>query len=174
MNREVDIVIDALTESVVEVSSGKIFKTEVTEATIIYLNSIHKKNGWKFNWKKEKKEINRLLYKLVLKSNTSILLGLISLETKEDHIHIHLVEKNPNEFGISKKYEGIGGNLFAFACKYSQEIGFDGVVAFFAKTNLIHHYSVTLRASLFKNQKMLIFKKDAEFLINKYFKDEEK
>jgi hypothetical protein len=75
---------------------------------------------------------------------------------------------------LAKKYEGIGGNLFAFACKYSQEIGFDGVVAFFAKTNLIHHYSVTLRASLFKNQKMLIFKKDAEFLINKYFKDEEK
>ena len=75
---------------------------------------------------------------------------------------------------MSKKYEGIGGNLFAFACKYSQEIGYDGVVAFYAKTNLIDHYSVTLRASLFKNQKMLIFKKDAEFLINKYFKDEEK
>jgi hypothetical protein len=39
---------------------------------------------------------------------------------------------------------------------------------------MFEHYSVTLRASLFKNQKMLIFKKDAEFLINKYFKDEEK
>ena len=89
-------------------------------------------------------------------------------------VHIHLVEKNPNEFGMSKKYEGIGGNLFAFGCKYSQEIGFDGVVAFFAKTSLIHHYSVTLRARLFKNQKMLIFKSDAEFLIDKYFKDEEK
>jgi len=174
MNHEVDIVIDALTESVVEVSSGKIFKTEVTEATIIYLNSIHKKNGWKFNWKKEKKEINRLLYKLVLKSNTSILLGLISLETREDHVHIHLVEKTPNEFGMSKIYKGIGGNLFAFACKYSQEIGFDGVVAFSAKTNLIHHYSVTLGATLIKNQKMFIHSKQANILINKYFKDEEK
>ncbi len=174
MNREVDIEIDALTESVVEVSTGKIFKTEVTEATMLYLNSIHKKNGWKFNWKKEKKEINRLIYKLVLKSNTSILLGLISLETREDHVHIHLVEKTPNEFGMSKIYKGIGGNLFAFACNYSQEIGYDGVVAFYAKTNLIHHYSVTLGATLIKNQRMFIHSKQANILINKYFKDEEK
>ncbi|MCF8342865.1 MAG: hypothetical protein K9I82_17950, partial [Chitinophagaceae bacterium] len=143
MNREVEIEIDALTESVVEVSTGKTFKTEVTEVTKEFLNSIDKKNGWKFNWKKEGKEINRLIYKLVLKSKKSILLGLISFETRVDHIHIHLVEKTPNEFGIAKKYKGIGGNLFAFACKYSQEIGFDGVVAFSAKTNLIHHYSVT-------------------------------
>jgi hypothetical protein len=43
MNREVEIEIDALTESVLEVSTGKTFKTEVTEATIEFLNSIHKK-----------------------------------------------------------------------------------------------------------------------------------
>jgi hypothetical protein len=85
-----------------------------------------------------------------------------------------VVEKNPNEFGISKKYEGIGGNLFAFACKYSHEIGFDGVVAFYAKTNLIHHYSVTLGAILVKNQRMFILSKQSEMLINKYFKDEKK
>lgn len=174
MNREVEIEIDALTESVVEVSTGKTFKTEVTELTKEFLNSINKKNGWKFNWKKEEKEMNRLIYKLVLESNKSILLGLISFETREDHVHIHLVEKTPNEFGISKTYKGIGGNLFAFACKYSQEIGFDGVVAFSAKTNLIHHYSVTLGATLIKNQKMFIHSKQANFLINKYFKDEEK
>jgi hypothetical protein len=174
MNREVDIEIDLLTESVLEVSSGKTFKTEVRAASIKLLNSIHKKNGWKFNWKKEEKEINRLVYKLVLKSNKAILLGLISIETREDHVHIHLVEKTPIEFGASKKYEGIGGNLFAFACKYSQEIGFDGAVAFYAKTHLIHHYSVTLGASLIKNQKMFIHSKQAYVLINKYFKDEEK
>jgi hypothetical protein len=74
---------------------------------------------------------------------------------------------------VSKKYVGIGGNFFAFACKYSQEIGFDGVVAFSAKSNLIQHYSVTLGANLIKNQKMFIHSKQAKFLINKYFKDEE-
>ena len=172
MNPAIDIEIDALTESVVEISTGKIYKTHVSKATLKFLNTIHKKNGWKFNWKKEEKEKNRLIYKLVLKSNKSILLGLISFETKEDHVHIHLVEKAPNEFGMSKKYEGIGGNLFSFGCKYSQEIGFDGVVAFYAKTNLIHHYSVTLGAVLLNNQRMFILSKQANFLINKYFKDE--
>lgn len=174
MNREVDIEIDALTESVVEVSTGKIYKTHVSKARLKFLKTIHKKNGWKFNWKKEEKEINRLIYKLVLRSNKSILLGLISFETRQDHVHIHLVEKTPNEFGVSKTYKGIGGNLFAFACKYSQQIGFDGVVAFSAKTNLIHHYSVTLGATLINNQKMFINSKQANFLINKYFNDEEK
>ena len=52
--------------------------------------------------------------------------------------------------------------------------GFDGVVAFIAKTNLIQHYFVTLGATLLKNQRMFILEKQAEILINKYFKDEKK
>ncbi len=58
--------------------------------------------------------------------------------------------------------------------KFSLESGFDGAVAFYAKTNLIQHFSLTLGATLFKNQKMLIFKIPAAILINKYFKDEKK
>jgi hypothetical protein len=174
MNQALDIEIDALTESVVEVSTGKIFKTDVSKASIEFLKSIHKKNGWKFNWKKESKEENRLIYKLVLEKDKSILLGLISFEIKHDHVLIHLVEKFPEEFGKTKKYEGIGGNQFAIACKFSLETGFDGVVAFYAKTHLIQHYFVTLGATLLKNQRMFILEKPAEILINKYFKNEKK
>jgi hypothetical protein len=43
-----EIEIDALTESVVEVSTGKIHKTHVSKANTEFLNTIHKKNGWKF------------------------------------------------------------------------------------------------------------------------------
>ena len=174
MNQALDIEIDALTESVVEVSTGEIFKTDVSKASIEFLKTIHKKNGWKFNWKKESKEENRLIYKLVLEEDKSILLGLISFEIKQDHVHIHLIENSPDNVGKIKVYQGIAGNLFAFACKFSLETGFDGAVAFYAKTNLIQHFSVTLGATLFKNQKMLIFKIPAEILINKYFKDEKK
>lgn len=174
MNQALDIEIDILSESVVEVLTGKIFKTHVSKASIEFLNKIHKKNGWKFNWKKEGKEQNRLIYKLILEKDKSILLGLISFEIKEDHILIHLVEKFPEEFGKTKKFEGIGGNLFAIACKFSLENGFDGVVAFYAKTDLIQHYSVTLGATLLKNQRMFILEKQAEILINKYFKNEKK
>ena len=140
MNQALDIEIDILSESVVEVLTGKIFKTHVSKASIEFLNKIHKKNGWKFNWKKEAKDPNKLVYKMVLDSNKSILLGLISFEIKQDHVHIHLIENSPENVGKIKVYQGIAGNLFAFACKFSLESGFDGVVSFIAKTNLIQHY----------------------------------
>ncbi len=60
MKQEVDIEIDVLSESVVEVSTGKVFKTQVLKANTQFINTIHKKNGWKFNWKKEAKEQNRI------------------------------------------------------------------------------------------------------------------
>ena len=44
MNQELDIEIDILSESVVEVLTGKIFKTHVSKASIEFLNKIHKKN----------------------------------------------------------------------------------------------------------------------------------
>jgi hypothetical protein len=47
-------------------------------------------------------------------------------------------------------------------------------VAFLAKTKLIDHYSVSLRAILLKNQRMFILKEQAEILIKKYFRNEEK
>lgn len=174
MNREVEIEIDALTESVVEVSTGKTFKTEVTEVTKEFLNSINKKNGWKFNWKIEARLNNRNIFKLTLHSKISVLLGLICIETKEDHVHIHLVENSPENVGRAKVYQGIGGNLFAFACKESYEKGFDGVVSFYAKTQLIEHYSVTLGAMLFSNNKMVIPEKNAYLLVCKYFAHEKK
>ena len=174
MNQALDIEIDILSESVVEVLTGKIFKTHVSKASIEFLNKIHKKNGWKFNWKKEAKDPNKLVYKMVLDSNKSILLGLISFEIKQDHVHIHLIENSPENVGKIKVYQGIAGNLFAFACKFSLETGLDGVVAFIAKTDLIQHYFVTLGATLLKNQRMFILEKQAEILINKYFKNEKK
>jgi len=36
------------------------------------------------------------------------------------------------------------------------------------------HYSLTLGATLIKNQSMFILSKKSEMLINKYFKDEKK
>ena len=174
MNREVDIEIDALTESVVEVLTGKVYKTHVSKANLKFLNTIHKKNGWKFNWKKEAKLDTRNIFKLTLLSKKYILLGLICIETKEDHVHIHLVENSPENVGSAKIYQGIGGNLFAFACKESYEKGFNGVVSFYAKTQLIEHYSVTLGAMLFSNNKMVISEKNAYLLVCKYFAHEKK
>lgn len=169
-----EIEIDALTESVVEVSTGKIHKTHVSKASLEFLNTIHKKNGWKFNWKKEAVQKDRNIFKLILKYKSNHLLGLISIEKKDDHIHIHLVENSPENIGKSKRFAGVAGNLFAYACKESFKNGFEGVVSFYAKTQIIEHYSLTLNASLVSQNKMVITEKNAYLLFRKYFADEKK
>jgi hypothetical protein len=64
----------------------------------------------------------------------------------------------------------VPGNLVAFACKTSFELGFDGFVGFVAKTRLIQHYIDTLKAEpVFKNR-MRISKESAEKLVNSYYK----
>ena len=74
------------------------------------------------------------------------------------------------QIGKNKLYEGVPGNLVAFACKLSFQRGYDGYVAFDAKTQLIKHYQESLGAIHFRNQKMIIDSRAAEFLVNKYFK----
>ena len=73
--------------------------------------------------------------------------------------------------GKDKIYVGVGGNLFAYACKISKEIGHDGFVGFDAKTRLIEHYNKTLGAERALGQRMIITDVNANILINQYFKN---
>jgi hypothetical protein len=82
-----------------------------------------------------------------------------------------LIENAKFNKGKSKLYKGVAGNLVAFACKTSFEKGYDGVVSFVAKTQLIHHYKQTLGAKLFSGNRMFIDTKEAQILTTKYFKD---
>jgi hypothetical protein len=66
-------------------------------------------------------------------------------------------------------YLGVAGNLVAFACKLSLELGFEGYIAFNAKTSLIKHYELTLGAVNSSGQKMMINPKESLKLINQYF-----
>ena len=69
-----------------------------------------------------------------------------------------------------KIYTGVPGNLVAFACKLSFEKGYDGYLAFDAKTLLIKHYQETLYATHSRGTKMMIETPAANRLINQYFK----
>jgi len=52
-----------------------------------------------------------------------------------------LAESAPHNLGKNKKYEGVGGHLFAIAIKLSQANGFNGYVFFDAKnSDLVKHY----------------------------------
>ena len=83
---------------------------------------------------------------------------------------MHLVESAKFNKGKNKVYVGVPGNLVAFACKLSFDFGFDGFLAFDAKTALIKHYQKTLYATHFRGTRMFIENAAAIKLINQYFK----
>jgi len=82
-------------------------------------------------------------------NNQKIIQGLISITDKGDHIFMDLIESAKFNKGNGKLYKGVAGNLVAFACKTSFEKGYEGVVSFIAKTQLIDYYTETLGAKLF-------------------------
>jgi len=168
--RALDFEIDILTNSIQNTISGDSFPTEVSLLTKIDLKQVTKKNGWSFNWKTELADNAKEVYKLTITNNPNIIQGLLSLTIETDHVFMNLVESAPFNIGKNKLYEGVPGNLVAYACKISFQKGFDGFVAFDAKTKLIRHYEKTLGAYHFGGQRMIIPTHAAQFLIDKYFK----
>jgi hypothetical protein len=167
-----DFEIDVLTNSIRNTISGDSFRTEILRLTKADLKQITKKNGWNFNWKTELNNNAREVYKLTIAGNPDIVQGLISFTINTDHIYMDLVENAPFNLGRNKLYEGVAGNLVAYACKISFQHGFDGYVSFTAKTRLIEHYQKTLNAITFGGQLMIINTLGANILIDKYFKNE--
>jgi hypothetical protein len=76
--------------------------------------SIGNKN-WKIN--------NREVFKLTIVNNPSIIQGLLSFTIKPDHLYMDLLESAPFNLGHKKLYDGVPGNLVAYACKVSFKTG---------------------------------------------------
>lgn len=165
-----DFVIDRLTNSIQNTISGDSFQTEVSLFTNADTKLITRKSGWQFNWKNELANNAKEVYKLTIVNNPDIIQGLISLSIRPDHILMDLVESAPFNIGKNKLYEGVAGNLVAYACKLSFQYGFDGFVSFTAKTRLIEHYEKTLGAYHFGGHRMIIPTASAQVLVDKYFK----
>lgn len=99
-----------------------------------------------------------------------IVQGLLSITKEADHVFMNLLENAPFNVGRNKLYEGVAGNLVAFACKLSFQYGFDGFVAFTAKKKLINHYEESLGAYHFGGHRMILPTESAKLLVEKYFK----
>ena len=165
-----DFIVDKLTNSIQNTISGDSFSTDVLRFTKTDLKQVTKKNGWNFNWKIELLDNTKEVFKLTIPNNPNIIQGLISLTLEPDHIYMHLLENAPFNIGQSKLYEGVAGNLVAYACKLSFQKGFDGFVSFTAKTKLIEHYERTLGAYTLGGHRMIIPTKSSQILLDKYFK----
>lgn len=164
-----DIEIDELTNSIKNLISGDSFSTDISRITKADLKNVTKKDGWLFDWRFELKHPERDVYKLTIVNNQNIIQGLVSLEVKQDHVYMHLVESAPFNKGKTKLYAGVPGNLVAFACKLSFQRGHEGNIAFISKSQLIEHYIESLGAMHVGGRLMIIDSTAALNLINRYF-----
>lgn len=160
---------DKLTNSIENVITGDSFATDISIVTTADLRNITKKNKWQFDWNFEYKQPEREVYKLTIVNNQQIIQGLISIEIKQDHVYMHLVESAPFNKGKTKMYAGVPGNLVAFACKLSFQRGYEGNLSFISKTQLIQHYIDSLGAMHVGGRIMIINTIAALKLIDKYF-----
>lgn len=164
-----DFEIDKLTNSIENLATGEVFDTEIVRLTQADTKQI-KNAEWQFNWHKELKDTSKEVYKLTTVNNPLIIQGLISIEDKSDHIFMHLIESSKFNKGKEKVYVGVPGNLVAYACKVSVDKGYEGFLAFDAKSALIKHYEQTLHATHFRGLRMFIETSAALRLISQYFK----
>lgn len=168
-NTGLDFIIDKLTNSIENTSTREVFDTAIVRLTNAEAKQI-KKADWQFDWLKELKDKTKEVYKLTTVNNPGIIQGLLSIEDKQDHIFMHLIESAKFNKGKDKVYFGVPGNLVAYACKISVDKGFEGFLAFDAKSTLIRHYQESLYATHFRGLRMFIETSAALKLISQYFK----
>lgn len=166
---EQNFIIDKLTNSIENLKTGEVFDTEITMLTLTDKELIRKAD-WQFDWHNEIRDKTKEVYKLTTVNNPTVIQGLLSIEDKGDHLFMHLIESAKFNKGRGKVYVGVPGNLVAYACKVSVDKGYEGFVAFDAKTALIKHYEETLQATHFRGKRMFIETKAALRLIAQYFK----
>lgn len=168
-NIGLDFIIDKLTNSIENTLTGEVFDTEIVRLASSDAKQI-KKADWQFDWLKELKDKTKEVYKLTTVNNPTIIQGLVSIEDKQDHVFMHLIESAKFNKGKSKVYFGVPGNLVAYVCKVSVDKGFEGFLAFDAKSALIKHYQESLHATHFRGLRMFIEPSAAIRLISQYFK----
>ncbi len=164
-----DFQIDKLTNSIENTTTGEVFDTEIVRLSAANKSQIRKPD-WQFNWHLELNDSAKEVFKLTTHNNPMIIQGLLSIEDKDDHIFMHLIESAKFNKGRDKTYFGVPGNLVAYACKISMERGYVGFLAFDAKTVLIKHYQESLHATHFRGKRMFIETTAANRLISNYFK----
>lgn len=163
---KVDILIDNLTDCLVERKSGKIVETFYEKR--IKKISHHDNIGWKFDWELTQRN-GYTIYELFVCGDRRVQ-GRISLKIDGGVANVDIVETAPHNFGHNGQYEGVGGHLFAIACQVSLENGCDGVTAFDSKTDLVEYYKKELLAIEIFPRRMVLYEEAAQRLLNKYIR----
>lgn len=100
---------DKLTNSIENTQTGEVFDTEIMR--LINTNAMEiNRADWQFNCSKELKDKSKEVYKLTTVNNPTIIQGLLSIEDKQDHMFMHLIESAKFNKGKDKVYFGVPGN----------------------------------------------------------------
>ncbi|MBX2952365.1 MAG: hypothetical protein KF870_07655 [Leadbetterella sp.] len=146
--------------SIKKTLTGEVFETELTPFRLKDIGQI-KKADWQFNWEREVTDKQKRVIKLTIIDDPETIYVLLSIGDNIDHILMYLIESADFNKGKRKLYEGIPGNLIAYACKLSFDLGYEGYVMFYAKSRLIKHYEETLGARSIGGLKMILDSKAA-------------
>ncbi len=144
----VEVTIDQFTPCLRDRRTGQLVDTKYVLASTEELRGLRGK-GWKFNWTHKNLRSNEI-YKLTTVNDDEIQ-GLVAIEDhkKDRAYHLSLAESAPHNMGAEKRYEGVGGHLFAIAAKKSADAGYGGFIFFEAKNmDLVKHYTEKFGAHL--------------------------
>ncbi len=137
-----------------EDSDGNLLETAVYEITDKrILKGFTKRSGWYANWSRLYEEFS--IFALVLKNNPLEIQGLVAV-WNDVEAGVTLIQwavaapHNNPKLCTKKRYEGVGGHLFAIALYESLKAGFGGVVVGHpSNRKLYNHYQQKLKAKPF-------------------------
>lgn len=165
-----ELLIDKFTPCLEDTKTGELVETTFH---LISADEIAKLHDWKFNWK-AKELSNAEIYKLQTISSPDIIQGLIALTKfeRDQAIYVNIAESAPHNLGENKRYNGVGGHLFAIAAQISKDSGYGGFVFMDAKNmKLVKHYQKNLGAVMLgvpHPYRMFIDENSAEKLLKIY------
>ena len=136
--------IDELTPCLIDNESGDIVETEVIRIKRkSFLSKYNESTGWYVDWCDLLRENE--VYAIVLKGTVSIQ-GLVAVRPDDDMKTSFVTwmvaapHNNPEKCDV-KRYNGVGGHLFAVAAQRSYEYGFGCAISgFAADAKLMNHY----------------------------------
>lgn len=165
----VDIEIDELTPCLMDRETGELLLTHYEELTSPLKRDDYR--GWNFDWSIPERE-GYHIFQLYINDKPEVQ-GRIALRVQSNSVHVDIVETAPCNYGSNGKYKGVGGHLFAIACKYSFDHGCDGYVDFIAKTAVMEHYRKIIGAKDAGGQRMYIDTLSANRLVEQYLDGKE-
>lgn len=146
----INIQIDTLVPCLKDTKTGQIVDTVVSKVTNrADLKGFNKNNGWYVNWKNAPKEVD--VYRLQVKGDSETQ-GLIGIRPDDSHkaVYMHWAVTAPHNNPLlveNKKYEGVGGHLFAIAAQESINAGYGGALyGFAANKELVELYTTKFGA----------------------------